>query len=406
MRKWKARMTIAICLMLICAIFTGCTAAEPGVEAAPETKQTVYLPETYKFEGERATDAWSKEQVTIEKQFTYDDVGRCIQCVITEDSESRGHWVQTITFTYDERGNLTGTRQQSRSEKGGRAFESDTQYTIRYTYDQKGRVEKCEMEKVFSNSHGTNETSVKAYAFAYDKSGNLVTLTVGTEGECWYYYSYNKQGLLIAETSCILMQEDDPAAEEYKYRYWQRVFSRNKQGKVTSDCCRSAFSVERVDAARLDKLKFQDESAGYYTFYYDANGNLTYYDAKGYWPDVNELKEYKYDENGQWIPEEKHESIKHNGEMIDRLLAKYTQDEQGNIIKFENYQYTEEITYTTMELTKTQMEWTKRFFNHRSYFGDYCMVPDYVFGDFYPDWLLNGITYYHYFMGLFKSFPW
>lgn len=406
MKKLKARITIAICMMLICAIFTGCTAAEPSVEEAPETKQTFYLPETYRFEGEQTVDTWFTEYVVIEKQFTYDDAGRCTQCVVTEDSESHGHWVQNFTFTYNERGNLITARDQSRSEKRGHVFESDTQYTIRYTYDQKGRVVECEMEKVFSNSHGTNETSVKAYAFAYDKSGNLVTLTVGTEGECWYYYSYNKQGLLIAETYCTLLSEDDPAAEEYKYRYSQRVFSRNKQGKVTSDYYQTAYSVEKVDAAGLDKLKFQYEGAGYYTFYYDADGNLTSYDANTFLADVNEANQYKYDENGQWIPEEKHESIKHNGEIIDRLLAKYTQDEQGNIIKFENYQYSEEITYTPMELTKTQMERTQQFLNHGSYMGNDFMVPGYVFGYFYPDWVSYGVTYFSYFMDLFKNLPW
>ncbi len=410
MRKWKLQITAAICMLLICAMFAGCVAAGPGVEenpstptvvgssaeTVPEVKQTVYLPATYRFEGERAVDQWTTEQVTVEKQFAYDDAGRCIQCVVTEDSETRGHWVQTITFAYDALGNVISERKQSKSEKNGRVFESDTQYTIRYTYDENGRAERCEVEMLFSNSNSDNKMSVETYAFAYDERGNLVTLTVGTEGACWYYYSYDEQGKMIAETSCVPLQEDAPNADKYKYRYTQRVYSRNEQGKVTSDYYQFAYSAENVGAAGLDQLEFQFNSKGYYTFHYDANGNLS---------GVNEPDQYKYDENGQWIPEEKHETIKYRGEEIDRLLAKYTQDEQGNIIKFENYQYTEEITYTALELTQTQAARAERFFNHRSCLGEVCMVPDYVFQNFYPDWL-PGVTYYNYFMNVFKNLPW
>lgn len=410
MKKWKVQITVAICMVLICAMFGGCVAAGPGVEGntdapavagssaekEPEVKQTLYLPATYRFVGEREIDKWSKEQVTIEKQLTYDDAGRCVLCVITEDSETRGHWVQTITFVYDTFGNVISERKQSKSEKNGRVVESDTQYTIHYTYDENGRAERCEIERVFSNSNGTNETSVETYAFSYDEHGNLVALTVGTEGACWYYYSYDEQGRMIAETSCVLLQEGAPNADKYKYRYTQRVYSRNEQGKVTSDYYQSAYSVENVGAAGLDHLEFQFDGNGYYAFHYDANGNLS---------GVNEPDQYKYDENGLWIPEEKHETIKYRGETIDRLLAKYTQDEQGNIIKFENYQYTEEITYTALELTKTQAARAERFFNHRSLLGEVCMMPDYVFQNFYPDWL-PGITYYNYFMNFFKTLPW
>lgn len=409
-KKPKINIIAAICMVLICAMFAGCVAAEPGVEEnpstptvagssveeVPEVKQTVYLPATYKLVGEWETNNGETVQRTIEKQFTYDDAGRCVQCVVTEESEEVGHWVQTITFAYDERGNLISERNQSKSERNGRVFESDTLYTIRYTYDQKGRAERCEIEKVFSNSNGTNQTSVETYALAYDEQGNLVTLTVGTEGACWYYYSYDEQGRMIAETSCVLLQEGAPNADKYKYRYTQRVYSRNEQGKVTSDYYQRAYSVENVGAAGLDQLEFQFDGNGYYTFHYDANGNLS---------GVNEPDQYKYDENGQWIPEEKHETIKYRGEEIDRLLAKYTQDEQGNIIRFENYQYTEELTYTALELTETQMVRTERFFNHRSYLGDVCMVPNYVFQNFYPDWL-PGVTYYNYFMNIFKNLPW
>lgn len=396
MKNLKNTIIVFICMVLIFAMFTGCVNDGASDEEAPEVKRTVYLPATYRFEGEREIDKWSKEQVAVEKQFTYDDAGRCVRCVITEDSETRGHWVQTITFVYDTFGNVISEREQSKSEKNGRVVESDTQYTIRYTYDENGRAERCEIERVSSNSNGTNETSAETYAFAYDKRGNLVTLTVGTEDACWYYYSYDEQGRMIAETSCVLLQEGAPNADKYKYRYTQRVYSRNEQGKVTSDYYQSAYSVENVGAAGLDQLEFQFDGNGYYTFHYDANGNLS---------GVNEPDQYKYDKNGRWIPEEKHETIKYRGETIERLLAKYTQDEQGNIIKFENYQYTEEITYTALELTKTQAARAERFFNHRSWLGEVCMMPDYVFQNFYPDWL-PGITYYNYFMNFFKNLPW
>jgi hypothetical protein len=157
-----------------------------------------------------------------------------------------------------------------------------------------------------------------------------------------------------------------------------------------------AYSVERVGADGLDQLEFRSNGKGYYTFYYDEDGNLT---------GVNKKDQYQYDENGQWIPEDQFTTINYRGEMVEQVLAKYTQDEHGNIIKFENHQYTEEITYTTRELTKSQAARTERFFNHRTLLGEYCMMPDYVFRNFYPDWQ-EGVTYMHYFMDLFKNLPW
>lgn len=396
MKKWKVPVTVAICVVLFCAIFTGCVTDGSSDEEAPEVKRTVYLPATYRFEGEREIDKWSKEQVTVEKQFTYDDAGRCVRCVITEDSETRGHWVQTITFVYDTLGNVISQRKQSKSEKNGRVVESDTQYTIRYTYDENGRAECCEVERVFSSSNGTNETSGETYAFAYDKRGNLVTLTVGTEDAYWYYYSYDEQGRMIAQTDCTLLPEDAPQAEQYKYRYVQIVYERDAQGKVISTYDQYAYSTENVGAEGLDQLEYK-KNVVVYTFYYDAKGNLT---------GVKEPDQYKYDENSQWIPEEKHETIKYRGETIDRLLAKYTQDEQGNIIKFENYQYTEEITYTALELTKTQAARAERFFTHPADMAEICKVPVYVFRHFYPDWHPGGAAYLNIFVNFFKNLPW
>lgn len=399
-KKLKFGIILALCVVLM----TGCTAAGPSAGEKPETKQTVYLPATYKCVGERKKRDGKMEAYTIEKQFTYDDAGRCVSCMITEDSEERGHRVCTLTFAYDEQGNLICERRQGKTERGGHVTESDDQHTLRYTYDKQGRVEHCEIERVYHSAidgeTSGSGTSTQSYGIAYDTRGNLVSLTVGTEGEHWYYYSYDEQGWMIAETGCTLLQEGAPNADQYKYRYAKTVHERDAQGKITSTHGELAYSVENVGQSGLDRLEFEFSGKGY-LFYYDEGGNLTGYNLPG----ITESEQHKYDENGQWIPEEKHETINRRGELIDLLLAKYTQDENGNIVKFENYQYTEELTYTTMELTQTQRARTERFFHDPTYVGSECVLPSYVFRSFYPSWW-QAPTDYSYFVNFFKNLPW
>lgn len=405
MKKHLRILSMVLCCMLACAMFAGCVAAGPGGQEEPEAKQTVYLPATYKYVGERKnTMDGKKETYTIEKQFTYDDAGRCVSCVITEDSQELGHRVFTLTFAYDEQGNLICEYQQGKTERGVHVTEGDSQYTLRYTYDEQGCVEHCEIERTYhyiiDGETSGSGTSTKSYGIAYDTQGNLIALTVGTEGQLWYYYSYDEQGQMIAQTECTLLPEGDPNADLYKYRYVQTVYERDAQGKITSTYGKLAYSTENVGQSGLDRLEFEF-SGNCYVFHYDENGNLTDYNLPG----VTESEQQKYDENGQWIPEDKYETIKYRGEMIDRVLAKYTLDEQGNVIKFENYQYTEELTYTALELTQTQAKRTEHFFHDPTFTSQACELPNYVFRNFYPSWWRSP-TYYSYFVNLFKNLPW
>ena len=406
MKKPKISVIAAICMVIVCAIVAGCAATGPNAEKKPETKQTSYLPATYKYVGEVETYRGHIEATTIEKQFTYDDAGRCIQCTVNEVLEQREHLSSTYRyshstyeFSYDENGNLIRRSKDTTVKQGLRETHLLTTYTFQYTYNSNGQAERCVMERTSSFDDGetqSNETATDTYGFAYDKKGNLVALTVGTEDTCWYYYSYDKQGRMTAQTYCALLPETDPQSEQYKYRYTQIAYERDAQGKVTSTYDQHAHSTENVGAEGVDQLEYTF-NVNAYTFYCDANGNLT---------GVKEPNQYHYDENGQWIPEEKHETVKYRGEEIDRLLARYTQDEQGNIIKFENYQYTEELTYTALELTPTQMAQAQRFFVHRNPATDVCELPAYVFGYFYPDWHPGGASYLNYFVTLFKNLPW
>lgn len=394
-KKSKLRIIAAICMVLVCAIVTGCVATGPNAKEEPEAKQTVYLPATYKYAGEYKISNRETGHLSIERQYSYDEAGRCIRCEEAIESEERGHLENTYQFAYDEKGNLISESLHQKGQKGGREWEGGSTYTLHYTYDKYGRAEQCELEAMSADNELLRNAT---YRFAYDAQGNLETLTVNDE--TWYYYSYDEQGKMIAETYCHLLPESDPNADTYKYLNFQTVYQRNTQGKVASVYSQYAYSVENVGADGLDQLEFKF-NANSYTFHYDEGGNLIRYNLSA----GTEVGQQKYDENGQWIPEEKHETIKYRGEEIDRLLAKYTQDEYGNIVKFENYQYTEAYTYTARELTPTQQKRAEQFFIYPTYIGDGCRLPGYVFAYFYPTWY-DQVTDFKYFVNFYQNLPW
>ena len=371
MRKRKARITIAICVMLICAIFAGCVADGPSNKEEQENKQTVYLPAAYKFTIKEKVEG---VELSIERQFTYDEAGRCIRCESVEEWREGYPSTEICTFSYDDKGNLIEEIYHSASTNtDGEVIEYTQRYTYDYTYDEKGRVERSVTTEEYNG-----ETSVLvAYVFTYDAQGNVIIIAEEqTEVEARNYFVYDDQGRMISATRCVTLPEDYQPATENNYLYWQRVFTWGENGKIASEYEQHAYSLEEVGLSGLNQLEFK-QTTSVFPFYYDDRGNFTGW---------NKEDQYKYDENGHLILEDRYETIKYRGEMIERLVAKYTQDEYGNVTGFENEKYSEEATYVALELTASEAKTAKQFFVGSCRFSSVCDVGENLLLPVWPKW--------------------
>lgn len=150
-------------------------------------------------------------------------------------------------------------------------YQSDSGYTIVYTYDDLGRL--------FSKMVTDTDTAV--YTYMYDKPGKIIRANISLEtpdskantkalpdGRC--EYSYNAKGLLIQETRYTI---DDEKQFTYQWEY-------NSEGqiiKVTGTPAEEQFFYEcRMEYGKNNLLSkrtenIPDEETGIYVYEYSTD---------------------------------------------------------------------------------------------------------------------------------------
>lgn len=384
MKKCWNILVVVLCCVLICGIFAGC--AEDAVGTEPETKQTVYLPASYKFTCKEKVDG---KPLSIERKFTYDEAGRCIRCESVEEWREGYPSTRTFTFNYDDKGNLieeiwhtVGTNKDGQVTEG-----TPLRYTYDYIYDDKGRVERS----VTTEEYNGEISILCAFAFTYDAQCNVVTVEELVNGTARYYYHYDQQGRMVSDTRCTTLPEDYQPATENNYLYYQRVLIWGENGKIASLYEQRAYSVEEVGPSGLDQLEFK-QTTSEFPFYYDDRGNYTGW---------NEEDQYKYDENGHLILEDRYEQYRYRGEWRERLVAKYTRDAYGNITGFENEKYSEEATYVVLELTASEAKAAKQCFKGGCRLSGACDIGDNLLQPVWPQ-----RSYAYELLRLIPNWPW
>ena len=339
-KKSRISFIAAVAMVLVCAIVTGCVAAGPGGEAnEPERKKTVYLPASYKL---------VSEEETRETHYTYDDYGRLIAATMVSDSEDAGHVEDEYSFSYNEHGHLTREYRHYKRSYRGRDTEGGWEATYLYSYDDQGRV-LFYAQNPYVHYDGSQSGSLQEYNFEYDDEDRTVTVTgrtVSSDGDVsddWYLcYLYDKKGRMEQEIRCSVLPEN--FENDWQYKFDKIEYSWDVNGRFTGSDSYLGYAMEKLAPSEVNQVETWKD-AYKLTFYRDDQGNFTGFPSDG---------QFKYDKFGNLILEDRIEMVSVRGEKVERVYAKYTRDEKGNITKFENYLKTEEVTYVTRELTESQ----------------------------------------------------
>ena len=167
--------------------------------------------------------------------------------------------------------------------------------------------------------------------------------------EGWkHYYQYDQEGRITQEMWCSQLPEG--YMEDWKYNSTLRTFVYNDSGKIETYAEKHCYTIDPCDLSQIDQVQ-NWKNTYEMTYYYDDRGNLT---------GAGKPDQYEYDENNLLILKDIIEMVPIRGEIVERIYAKYTRDEYGNIIRFEEYRFSEDATWVAMELTESQAEAAER----------------------------------------------
>ncbi len=224
--------------------------------------------------------------------FAYDENNRLVSIISTGDLP------QTVTFSYDRRGNLVAERYE----------QDDTVSEIKHTYN--GRI-LCLSEKQTALSNGQTYTSITRY----DRNGNTVYNQQSYSGGEWYEYTYAYDTNGNPTRSSSTSHDGSSVVAIYTY---------NKAGLLvesSNDNWKVSYTYD--EAGRL--MQKSDTAGVTYSYTYDENGNretetytcedtiltTTYtYDRQGnklsetYWDGTKKV--FIYDDYGNKLTEEYH----------------------------------------------------------------------------------------------------
>lgn len=243
---------------------------------------------------------------------------------------------------YDENGNVVINRAFERGEElrwdniyddNGKKIESNYKYNNSnekntFKYNQYGDlIEQC----CYKDS---KLSYIGKYKYEYDESGKMISQH--TCDNSWYFYKYNKDGLIIEKLEKRSDKDNDPA--------WKVTYQYDQHGQLIEEADYNAENrLVRKETFRYDEdghiiehCKYDDNDflkriSGFLkyreTYKYDRNGNQTeerLYEGNN----LDSYEIYKYDENGNKISK-----YTYNPEGILHSKIVITYDSKGNIEK-------------------------------------------------------------------------
>lgn len=338
MRKRKTYIATAVCMVLICAMVAGCTAAvpttgpqnlhsdPPATTTAPTTPATTPStpvgtqptdPEPTVTQPTQPADPAAHYTVTVEKTdetigvqsatmiLVFNDRGDLLEywngnvkILYTYDSQGRilsenayylsGELVEQTNYTYDADGRLIQTDGFNYSPAG-----VNTPYVVQYSYDSNGNL-----TGAYLYEHGE-----LSGGYLYDENGNLTE--VYWAGDLQHeWYTYTAEGKLKSEYTELF--GEPKSGSEYFY---------DDSGRL--------IRVERFTIYSGKRKELTN------TFTYDENGRCIRYDMGGFQGEQS-YETYTYDAAGNMLSSEYHD---YDGRDTGYY---WTYDEEGRITSWKS----------------------------------------------------------------------
>ncbi len=228
--------------------------AERESKAAQELlEKFLFVPTTYQYSSQWPGSTYISTTIY---SYNYNEDGW-----MTDSIESVNGSEKTVTYTYDENGNL--------SEKKIHDEDGST-FVHTYTYDESGHMLTHFHPDEYVDIYGSNSYT---NTYSYDKKGNISSIFVQYENGDWEKYEdeYNKNNDLTreyktssdgnwSEQITVYDKKGYPVSESYK----------------TSDGYSTFMAVTCDENGNIIKGDYQDSNGTeiVYIYHYDENGNL------------------------------------------------------------------------------------------------------------------------------------
>lgn len=259
------KKTLAIILSLLCIV----SLVAPTAFAEKVTKQE------YVCTKEVTKDSAGTETITR----TYDSKGNLTK-ESTVTKSSYGNYNQTVTYTYDSKGRLTKEVETTPGLIGKET------YTTTYTYDSKGKATKKETV----GKEGSVTTYTVTYTYEYDAKGNVVKETYknkvvlyGTRTEITVN-TYDSKNRLIksVETDKDSDGSTDKTTSTYAYDTKGNVVKYTEKDNIKSVSCESSYDSKNNLIKQIYNYSAESNSENcVYEYTYDSKGNQIKYVEKG-----------------------------------------------------------------------------------------------------------------------------
>ena len=243
--------------------------------------------------------------------------------------------------------------------------------TIRYTYDEYGRITQIEEDGIvwlyeYNDKglvsraiRGTDPESEIVFLYEYDKYGNIIKITNydGSTSE----YTYDKHGNLL-ERKGMSAEGEQISHTEYTYTEYGDVLTHRSWNKTFDSEYDYTYSYEYDQNG--NKIRYEQENGYFEEWDYDEQGRVIRHYSE-YANGDGTLRTYKYDEYGN-VSEF---FIEAKDVLSGTTVYKYEYDEHGNVLRQDSYRG-EALTYVVV------------YSGYQLYYNPYgfCEIPDSMMG--------------------------
>lgn len=307
-KKLKGILVTLVCMVLLCAIVTGCTAAgstggQQNLENDPSTTQPSTPPVTSPSTtvGTEPADPQPTEPeepngilITVEKEDNvYDSVNETMKLVFDDNGNLVEYWVgiRKLVYTYDDRGNMLSKSIYYQSGE----LNSQTNYT----YDEAGRLVKTE-------GFGYAEVYTTYMSeFFYDDAGNLIREKAYENGELWKEEVYDANGNILEGFSYMGGGYDFHSVYTYDEAGKLQSIRTDRSGEPRSGGDYFYDEAGRLIREEIFQISNGERKELVNTYTYDENGRCIRYDIGGYQGEQS-YETYTYDDAGRMLSSEYH----------------------------------------------------------------------------------------------------
>ena len=309
----KKFFSLILCLCLLLSL-TACSTEKDSQKEKEEEKITVYLV--------TGTKSYYKNELSSSATMEYDKKGRP---TVVSIQMSNGHQRKS-EIAYDKNGNKV--QEIVTAYMDGKPITSTYDYAL--TYDD-GKMIRCDCF--------VNEEAKGGFDLEYDEYGRLILIDYDEEYTLnntytWHNFAYDNDGRLIQENRCIRYNYQPTG--HVMYQLVQCRYEYNTKNTMYFSMGSNHANVQEINPGDEEGLELQEIQNSSFTYFYNKSGELV----------------------GALAGKQEKSEFGNKPDIFED--DRYTFDENGNLLAYENGESRTEYTYTKVKLTQKEAEISMR----------------------------------------------